>query len=341
MLLFVLYCPGPLIVIYNMYKSMTSRGVHMYPIIFEKHYLKHPSPNLLTSYNNLKNIHRKAITTAKATHITLKFNKLSNGSKSIHRLFAQLLGRSLKAHIPTTTPEQLPLLFDKAFNDKLSATLSALPTPTLCPTPITFPVFLDSFDSPTLDRIISLLNSTSSTSSLDPLSLPILKQITHTVASPLHKIICTSLSSGSVPPDFKVASISPILKKPNLDSLNSSNFRPISNLSIHSKVLERVVSSQLITYLTANNIPNIFQSAYLPHTSTESALTLITSDLLSDLNNNRGTILVLLDMSSAFDTLNHNVLIHRLSAIGIKGISLNWFTSYITNRSSSVRINTH
>ena len=177
--------------------------------------------------------------------------------------YTDSLPNYLVAHskLPTTTPEQLPLLFDKAFNDKLSATLSALPTPTLCPTLITFPVFLDYFDSPTLDLIISLLNSTSSTSSLDPLPLPILKHITHTVASPLHKIICTSLSSGSVPPDFKVAVISPILKNPNFDSLNSSNYRPISNLSIHSKVLERVVSSQLITYLTANNIPNIFQCA--------------------------------------------------------------------------------
>ena len=86
--------------------------------------------------------------------------------------------------------------------------------------------------------------------------------------------------------------------------------------------------------------PNIFQSAYL-HKSTESALTLITSDILSCLNNNRGTILVLFDMSFAFDTLDHNVLIYRLSAIGIKGIALNWFTSYITNRSFSVRINTY
>ena len=70
----------------------------------EKHYLKHTSPTLLTSYNNLKKIYHKAITTAKATHITLKFNKLSNDSKSIHRLSAQLLGRSLKAPLPTTTP---------------------------------------------------------------------------------------------------------------------------------------------------------------------------------------------------------------------------------------------
>ena len=118
----------------------------------------------------------------------VKFHKLSNNSKPIHRLSAQLLGRLLKAPLPTTTPEQLPLLIDKAFNDKLSATLSALSTPTLCHTPITFPVFLESFDSPALDRIIPLLNSTFSTSSLDPLPLPILKQITHTVASPSYAL---------------------------------------------------------------------------------------------------------------------------------------------------------
>ena len=111
------------------------------------------------------------------------------------------------------------------------------------PTPTTFPVFLDSFESPTLYRIISLLNSTSSTSSIDPLPLPILKQFTHTVATPLHKFICISLSSGSVPSDFKVTSNHPHLKKPNLDSLNSSNYQPISNLLIHSNFLERVVSS--------------------------------------------------------------------------------------------------
>ena len=133
---------------------------------------------------------------------------------------AQLLGRSLKTSIPTTTTEQLHLLFDKYFNDKLSITLSTLPTPVIPTTPITFPFSLDKFESPPLDQIISLLKSTSSTSSLDPLPLPILKQITNTVATPLHQIICGSLSSGSVPPDFKKAVITPILKKPHLDSLS-------------------------------------------------------------------------------------------------------------------------
>ena len=99
-------------------------------------------------------------------------------------------------------------------------------------------------------------------------------------------------------------------------------------------ILERIISSQLITYPTTNNITNILQSAYLPHKSNESALTLITSDLL-------GSILVLLDMSSAFDTLDHNVLIHLLFTFVITDISLSWFTSYIYNHSSTVRINSH
>ena len=87
---------------------------------------------------------------------------------------------------------------------------------------------------------------------------------------------------------------SPLSKNLHIYSLSPSNYRPISNLSIHSKILERVISSQLITYLTINKIPNIFQIAYLP------------TNLLSGINYNRGTILVLLDMSSAFYTLDHN-----------------------------------
>ena len=77
------------------------------------------------------------------------------------------------------------------------------------PLPSPFPSPLTNLNLPPLDQIISLLKSTSSTSSLDPLPLPILKQITNTVATPLHQIICVSLSSGSIPPDFKKAVITP------------------------------------------------------------------------------------------------------------------------------------
>ena len=199
----------------------------------EKSYLKHPSPTSLAYYNNLKNLHQKAISTTKASHITHKFDKLTNNCNSIHGLSAQLLGRSLKSPLPTVTPEELPLLFDKSFNDKLSTTFSTFPTLVILTTPITFPASLEKFESPPLDQIISLLKSTSSTSSLDPLPLPILKQIINTVATPLHQIICGSLSSGSIPPNFKKAVITPILKKLQLDSLSPPTTLPPFSIYTH------------------------------------------------------------------------------------------------------------
>ena len=217
------------------------------------------SQTSLPYYNNLTNLHRKVISTAKAFHITHKFDKLSNDSKSIHRLSDQLIGCSLKAPLPTVTPEELPLIFDKSLNGKLSTTLSTLPTPVIPTTPITFPFSLDNFEYPPLDQIISLLKSTSSTSSIDPIPLQIPKQILNTDQPPFINSFAVQFPPGSVPPDFKKAVITHILKKPHLYFLSPSNYRPISNLSIHSKILERVISSQLITYLTTNKPPTSSQ----------------------------------------------------------------------------------
>ena len=121
-------------------------------------------------------------------------------------------------------------------------------------------------------------------------------------------------------------------------TLTLNNYRPISNLSIFSKTLERIVAKQLTSYLISHKIPHIFQSAYLPSKSTETALAKISSDILTNLDNKNGTILALLDLSSAFDTIDHTILIHRLTSIGITGTEHKWLSSFITNRISSVLV---
>ena len=133
-----------------------------------------------------------------------------------------------------------PLKNFHAFSTNLSMTNFPLPFPPFPPMSfpllhLPFPSPLKNVNLPPLNQIISLFKATSSNSSIDTLPLPIQKQIINTVATPLHQIICGSLSSGSVPPDFKKAVINPILKKKHLYSLSTSNYRPISNLSIHSK----------------------------------------------------------------------------------------------------------
>ena len=107
------------------------------------------------------------------------------------------------------------------------------------------------------------------------------------------------------------------------------------------KTLERVFSKQLSSFMTTNNILFTFQSDYIPNKYTETAITRVTTNILCELNNTYGTILVLLDLSAAFDTIEHSLLISRLANIGIADNALKLFTSYISDRTSSMLINGH
>ncbi|WP_419629894.1 RNA-directed DNA polymerase, partial [Thiolapillus sp.] len=134
----------------------------------------------------------------------------------------------------------------------------------------------------------------------------------------------------------------PLLKKASLDPNNLKNFRPVSNLSFMSKVTEKVVLQQLLAYLTEHKLICPSQSAYRPHHSTETALLKITNDILLALDSGNVSLLTLLDLSAAFDTIDHCILLDRLQHMyGISGTALSWFSSYLTNRTQSVIVNDH
>ncbi|TWW53919.1 putative RNA-directed DNA polymerase from transposon X-element, partial [Takifugu flavidus] len=142
-----------------------------------------------------------------------------------------------------------------------------------------------------------------------------------------------SLVSGYVPRSYKVAVIKPLLKKPSLDPDVLANYRPISNLPFISKVLEKVVVTQLLEHLQRNSLFEMFQSGFRAHHSTETALLKVTNDLLIASDHGLVSMLVLLDLSAAFDTVDHSILLQRLEhVIGIKGTALDWFRSYLSDR---------
>ena len=113
----------------------------------------------------------------------------------------------------------------------------------------------------------------------------------------------------------------------------------MSNLSFISKLVERVVCVQLVEHLKTNNLYEIFQSAYRQLHSTETALLRVQNDLLQAVDNEGGAILVLLDLSAAFDTIDHQKLLNLLNqSFGIRGVALKWFESYLKDRTQTVQI---
>ena len=114
------------------------------------------------------------------------------------------------------------------------------------------------------------------------------------------------------------------------DPNDLNNFHPISNLPFISKILERTVAAQLTTHLSRYNLFEQFQSGFCPLHSTETALVKVSNDLLMASDSGLLSILVLLDLSTAFDTVSHDILLDRLASIGITDIPLAWLKSYLT-----------
>uniref|UniRef100_A0A8C6KMM3 Reverse transcriptase domain-containing protein n=1 Tax=Nothobranchius furzeri TaxID=105023 RepID=A0A8C6KMM3_NOTFU len=152
-------------------------------------------------------------------------------------------------------------------------------------------------------------------------------------------IINASLVSGQVPAYFKNAVIHPLLKKPSLDPSLHSSFRPISKLPFISKILEKVVAKQLTAALDEHNIYDSFQSGFRRAHSTETALLRVSNDLLTHSDAGDCSVLVLLDLTAAFDTVDHHLLLERLRDwVGLSGSALEWFSSYLSERSFSVAV---
>ena len=206
--------------------------------------------------------------------------------------------------------------------------------------PVNSTTVLSSFHSIGIEAVLSYLRNTKKTfCPLDPANVSKLPKVFEHIAGLITNIINKCFSEGSFPCSEKHALIRPLLKKPGLDAENKSNYRPISNLSFLSKLLERAMLDQLLPFLKLNDtIPSI-QSAYRQYHSTETALTRIHNDLVENTCEGMSSLLVLLDLSAAFDTVDHELLLQDLYNSGIHNTALALFRSYLSHRTQSVVIN--
>ena len=298
--------------------------------IKERNWRKPISSNDLNIFKHSLSNYRKLIKTAKNKYYIDQIKSSGKDTKKLFRISSTLLGKLTKRILPGNSPLTNATNFDSYFYIKTSKIIDTLPRP--CIPPISSPIYsLSTFSLPTIININNLLLTVKSTCKLDPIPLCLLYSLSSLLFPFYTQIIDRSLTAGIFPSHMKYAHLIPIPKNKSIDRSTISNYRHISNLSFISKTIERIIA-KLRTYINTNNILYKLQSAYTTDKSTETSL-------LHTLNNillfpkDTPTILILLDLSSAFDTLDHNILIRSLENIGITDSVLSWFTSYLINRS--------
>ena len=200
--------------------------------------------------------------------------------------------------------------------------------------------FIHNFPDVSPDEVAKLLSSLPPKScALDFIPTTLIKSCSGVFAELIAKLANLSFAQGSFPSCFKHASVTPLLKKPNLDPALPSNYRPISNLNNVSKIVEKLFLSRLLPLVTASPNFNPFQSAYRQFHSTETSLIHLLDSIYHAADNGLATFLLALDLSAAFDTIDHSILLNRLkTSFGISGSIHSWLSSYLTDRSFSVNL---
>lgn len=276
-----------------------------------------------------------------------KINSCNGDQRKLWTIMNGLLGKHSKTHFPEGIPEiTLASHFNDFFINKIRSIRleidSAHQPNTFSDNFMNFvPVYgkdvLEHFHSISPDDAHSYMKKVKRTfCSKDPINFSKIFEFCDKVSPLVAAVINSSFEEGTFPFSEKLAVVHPLLKKSTLDPEVLGNYRPVSNLSYLSKIIERAILEQILPHLQKNCVIPEFQSAFRQLHSTETALCRIYNDLVLNVCEGSPSILVLLDLSAAFDTIDHYLLLEDLSSFGIVGRALALLRSYLTRRSQIV-----
>ena len=250
---------------------------------------------------------------------------------------------------PNVPKELLPEKFAKYFKEKITIIRQKISAESILVTPPEYlqnaagnvcPSKFENFEPITLEVLQSTFSKMNKKyCMIDPVPIKVFTQCFSNFESFILNIVNQSLGTGSFPESLKHAIVSPIVKDPNGDTDDFKNYRPISNTPNLAKILEKVALTQITSYLNQNNLQSMTQSAYKLNHSCETALIKIVNDIQSEISKNKLVILIMIDLSAAFDTIDQRILLRKLELqFGFCGNVLSFIKSYLMNRTFTVSV---
>ena len=286
-----------------------------------------------------RNRYNRMLKEAKDTFISQDILSYKNDIKYLYKAVTNLSGVRKENPMPLTESDQLLAEeFADFFIGKIDKTQEELHHFELYePTTNDQVVARQSFLPITASDVKNLVrNMKLKTNELDLLPVTFIKENIGKFVDLLANIVNISLLSGVFAKEWKTALLHPLIKKSGLDVINS-NYRPISNLSFISQLVEKVAINQLVQHADYHDLTSHHQAAYKKNHICETSLLRLTNDALWAMEQQQATILVVTDLSAAFDTVNHDILLSVLEKrFGLQGNILNWVEAYLHPRNFKV-----
>lgn len=306
--------------------------------------------NIINKYNEFKKQIQKDIKKEKMAHYDNIVNNSNNKTKTVWNLVNQITHKSSnhnKTNISLNYENTIinnPLDIANIFGDYLAKVINNKITNHFgnnISQNCTSPIFIDStmffypVSSNEIEKIINNLPNKKSTG-LDEIPVTLIKQCSRELSQILADIINLSITTGQFPNSLKNAAIIPVFKKG--DPHNIDNYRPISLLSIFSKIFEKLVYNRILNFLNVHNVLTDSQHGFRPGFSTESSSVELIQHIHNEMDKKHQVVAVLFDLTRAFDTVDKIFVCNKISNMGLRGPINKWVESFLSNRKIIVKI---